>query len=68
MQKLRTIVDQIIFDRLKHFNFNRSHTAKSLGLCLRTIHGLVRRLRNQGFEIPEGMVGTPVRRSRDSQE
>ncbi len=68
MLKLRTLVDQIIFERLKHFNFNRTHTAKSLGICLRTMRGLAHRLKNEGYEIPATVLGHPVKCIKDCKD
>lgn len=68
MQKLRTIIDQIIFERLKHFDFNRTRAAKSLGISIRTMRGIAHRLKNEGYEIPETVLGHPPKYIKDCKD
>ncbi len=68
MRKLKAIVSDIIFERLKHFNFNRSHAAKSLGLSLRTVRGVCHKLRAEGYDVPEGENGPPKKIIKDCKD
>ena len=41
-----------IIECLKHFNWNRVHTAKGLGMSLRALRNNINVFRSQGFDIP----------------
>lgn len=67
-RKLRAIVDDIIYERLKHFKFNRTRTAESLGISIRTMRGVAHRLKNEGYEIPETVLGHPPKYVKDCKD
>jgi DNA-binding NtrC family response regulator len=43
---------QVILRRLERFGYNRTHTAASLGICIRTIRNKIARYRSEGIDIP----------------
>jgi DNA-binding NtrC family response regulator len=50
-QKLEEIERQAVLDGLRKYNFNRTDTAKALGISRRALLYKIERLREQGYEV-----------------
>ncbi len=58
-QKLEEIERQAVLEALRKFNFNRTDTAKALGISRRALLYKLQRLREQGYEVdphPDGGI------------
>jgi two-component system response regulator FlrC len=56
----RTIAEverEFILETLRAHRGNRTRTARSLGIAVRTLHNKVCNYRNQGEDVPPGIVG-----------
>jgi sigma-54-dependent transcriptional regulator len=49
--RLEAIERQAILDMLRHHNFNRTETAKALGISRRALLYKIQRFREQGYDI-----------------
>ena len=64
MYKLSTLKERerlVILARLSHYNGNKTHTAKSLGIGLRTLQ---RKLNTYG--VSQGQPGRPLKETKES--
>ena len=55
------IIYNFIWMVLEKNNFNRSKTSKELKIPIRTLRNKLHEMSVYGFEIPPGIIGTPVR-------
>jgi DNA-binding NtrC family response regulator len=53
LETLAAIERKAVLDRLNAFQGNRTHTAESLGVCLRTLRVKLSAYRSQGFAVIE---------------
>lgn len=53
MRTLAEIEAHYIYLTLKHFHWNRTHAAKSLGITVRCVRYKIPELRKAGYKIPE---------------
>jgi transcriptional regulator with PAS, ATPase and Fis domain len=59
-QKMRTVETQFIIETLREHNGNRTHSAKTLGISLRTLRNKINEFANEGFEVPQPTLGKPL--------
>lgn len=48
---IKELETQFILQTLKHHNGNRTHTAKTLGISLRTLRNRINEFTNRGFVV-----------------
>lgn len=56
-RKMREVETQFILETLKKHNGNRTHSAKTLGISLRTLRNKINEFVMEGFEVPQPMTG-----------
>ena len=54
---MRDVETHFILETLKSHNGNRTHSAKTLGISLRTLRNKINEFAVQGFEIPQPTSG-----------
>ena len=59
-RKMREVETQFIIETLKKHNGNRTHSAKTLGISLRTLRNKINEFLNEGFVVPQPMTGKPL--------
>ena len=59
-QRLEEIERQAVLEALRKHNFNRTETAKALGISRRALLYKLQRLRELGFEVDRGHGGESV--------
>lgn len=59
-QKMRTVETHFIIETLREHNGNRTHSAKTLGISLRTLRNKINEFVNEGFEVPQPTMGKPL--------
>ncbi len=59
-QKMRTVETHFILETLREHNGNRTHSAKTLGISLRTLRNKINEFMNEGFEVPQPTIGKPL--------
>lgn len=59
-QKMRVVETQFIIETLREHNGNRTHSAKTLGISLRTLRNKINEFLNEGFEVPQPTLGKPL--------
>ena len=50
---LAYLESKFVLATLRHCGYNRTHTAKMLGISLRTVHRLIKSYREDGVAIPD---------------
>ncbi len=56
-RKMREVEIHFIIETLKNHNGNRTHSAKTLGISLRTLRNKINEFVIEGYEIPQPMSG-----------
>ena len=56
-KKMRDVETHFILETLKSHNGNSTHSAKTLGISLRTLRNKINEFAVQGFEIPQPTSG-----------
>lgn len=56
-RKMREVETQFIIETLKNHNGNRTHSAKTLGISLRTLRNKINEFTIEGYEIPQPTSG-----------
>jgi len=51
------------YEKLREYNWNRTHTANAVGISVRTVRHWVKHLRDAGYDIPDS-VCCPIERAR----
>ena len=59
-QKMRTVETHFIIETLREHNGNRTHSAKTLGISLRTLRNKINEFLNEGYEVPQPTMGKPL--------
>jgi transcriptional regulator with PAS, ATPase and Fis domain len=59
-EKLRVVETQFILETLKSHNGNRTHSAKTLGISLRTLRNKINEFVVEGHEVPNPTLGKPL--------
>ena len=59
-EKLRLVETQFILETLKSHNGNRTHSAKTLGISLRTLRNKINEFVVEGHEVPQPIMGKPL--------
>lgn len=59
-RKMREVETQFIIETLKNHNGNRTHSAKTLGISLRTLRNKINEFTIEGFEVPQPTSGKPL--------
>ena len=59
-QKMRVVETRFIIETLREHNGNRTHSAKTLGISLRTLRNKINEFLNEGFEVPQPTLGKPL--------
>ena len=59
-RRMREVETHFILETLKHHQGNRTHSAKTLGISLRTLRNKINEFIVEGFEIPQPMTGKPL--------
>lgn len=59
-QKMRTVETHFIIETLRENNGNRTHSAKILGISLRTLRNKINEFLNEGYEVPQPTMGKPL--------
>ena len=58
--KMREVETQFIIETLRHHNGNRTHSAKTLGISLRTLRNKINEFTVEGHTIPQPTSGKPA--------
>ena len=58
--KMREVETHFILETLKSHNGNRTHSAKTLGISLRTLRNKINEFIIEGFEVPQPTAGKPL--------
>lgn len=58
--KMRDVEIQFIIETLKKHNGNRTHSAKTLGISLRTLRNKINEFTNEGYDLPQPTSGKPL--------
>lgn len=58
--KMREVETHFILETLKSHNGNRTHSAKTLGISLRTLRNKINEFIIEGFEVPQPTSGKPI--------
>jgi two-component system response regulator AtoC len=56
-RKMRDVEVQFIIETLKKHNGNRTHSAKTLGISLRTLRNKINEFTIEGHEVPQPTTG-----------
>lgn len=56
-KQMRQVERHFILETLKNHNGNRTHSAKTLGISLRTLRNKINEFAADGFEIPQPLTG-----------
>ena len=59
-RKMRVVETQFIIETLKNHNGNRTHSAKTLGISLRTLRNKINEFTIEGYEVPQPTSGKPL--------
>ena len=59
-QKMRTVETHFIIETLREHNGNRTHSAKTLGISLRTLRNKINEFLNEGYDVPQPTMGKPL--------
>jgi len=59
-RKMREVETQFILETLKNHQGNRTHSAKTLGISLRTLRNKINEFIVEGHDIPQPMTGKPL--------
>ncbi len=58
--KMREVETHFILETLKNHNGNRTHSAKTLGISLRTLRNKINEFIIEGFDVPQPTSGKPI--------
>lgn len=58
--KMREVETHFILETLKNHNGNRTHSAKTLGISLRTLRNKINEFIIEGFDVPQPTSGKPL--------
>lgn len=59
-RKMREVETQFIIETLKSHQGNRTHSAKTLGISLRTLRNKINEFTIEGHEVPQPTTGKPL--------
>lgn len=59
LKTLKEIRDEMVLKYLEHHENNRTNTAKSMGISIRTLRNYINEMRANGVDIPYGYDGNP---------
>ncbi|MBQ49766.1 MAG: sigma-54-dependent Fis family transcriptional regulator [Zetaproteobacteria bacterium] len=59
-RKMREVEVHFIIETLKDHNGNRTHSAKTLGISLRTLRNKINEFVHEGYDVPQPTSGKPL--------